>query len=169
MTTWSRGRVNLVWSAAHELHGLQVVMRRRPFGELLDEWAAEEDGGTVGPAEWDALPAKERAERTRANTGRLAALIMSWNLADDLGEPVPWPPRDATGEPIAWPPADQAGLDAGAAVLLQHCDASMIADMRTAYNEATNRVAPPLSPSSGDGPEDWSPADLPAQEAIAPA
>jgi len=126
---WQRGRVTLVWPEGHELHGLQVVMRRRPFGEVLDEWIEED------PRPWDELDPKERIARTRENAGALASLVLSWNLADDDGNPVP------------------VGVDG----LLAACDDVMIGAMREAYTSATSRVSPPLPKNSVDGPEGWDP------------
>lgn len=137
MTLWQRGRVTLAWSDKHELHGLEVVMRRKPMGEFLDDWLAEGDEATA----WDDLSPKERAIRTRRNAEDLAGLIVSWNLADDDEQPVP----------------------VGADSVLAHCDTAMINAMRDAYQAATTRVPPPLPESSTDGsevevPEDWGPA-----------
>lgn len=139
MALWQRGRVNLTWSEAHQLHGLEVVMRRQPFGEIIDEWLAEGDDRR----DWDELSPKERAVRSQKNAAEVGALIVSWNLADDDGLPVT-------------PSVEN---------LLAHCDSSMINDMREAYTAATARVAPPLPPSSDDGPPgEW---DLPPQETLA--
>lgn len=140
MTLWQRGRVTLTWSDKHELHGLEIVMRRKPFAEFLDDWLAEGDE----TAAWDDLSPKERAERTRRNAEDLASLIVSWNLADDDEQPVP----------------------VGVGSVLAHCDTAMINAMRDAYQAATTRVPPPLPESSTAGseaevPEDWGPAQEP--------
>lgn len=137
---WQRGRVNLTWSPGHELHGLEVVMRRQPFGQVLDEWETS-DSDASG---WLEASLKERAARSRDGAAHIVGLIISWNLADEKGAPVP---------------ITTDGL-------LSVCDFEMIEDMKAAYLEATRRVSPPLPPSSGDGPpasqpdppEDWGPA-----------
>lgn len=142
---WQRGRVELTWSPAHELHGLQVTMRRRPLGRVIEAWLV--DGEDEPRSD---LTMKEVIERRRRDADELASLVVSWNLADDEGAPVP-----ITGEGV-----------------LDNCDQAMISAMWRAYNDATVRVPPPLPESSGAGPavsqpdppEDWGPAQetLPA-------
>lgn len=181
METFQRGRVRLIWSDQHELHGLVVQCRRRPLREVLDGWLRESGDGRP----WSALSTAEKVAQAKENAEAFAELIMGWNLADDAGMLVPWPPLDSTGQTYAWPPAagkegDEARA-AGGALLMQHCDDDMISDMREAYIAATLRVAPPLPERSESGPggpsalsettapEDWTPATLPAaQEVISP-
>lgn len=136
---FQRGRVILEWPEDHELHGLEVVMRRRPLGEVMDAWAA---GDEVESIPWDDRTRKQHVEFNRRSVADLASLLVSWNLEDDRGQPIVLPDLDGTDE----------ALDARVAVLLQHCDAPMITDMRTAYNTALIRVAPPLPQSSEPGP-----------------
>lgn len=179
--TFQRGRITLVWSEGHELHGLRVNCRRRPLEEVLDGWLRESDDGRP----WSTLSVAEKVEQAKANAAVLAALIMSWNLADDNGVPVPWPPLDQYGQTHPWPPplgpAGDEARAAGGALLMQHCDDDMISDMRQAYLDATLRVAPPLpqkSESGPDGPsapsetstapEDWTPVTLPAAQEVSP-
>lgn len=135
---WQRGRVTLKWSPEHELHGLEVVMRRQPFGQVINDWMAEGEG----KAPWDDLTPKQRAERSTEAAEDLVAQIISWNFGDDDGNPVP------------------VSVDG----LLGECDSVMINQMQLAYSEATTRMPPPLSLSSDDGPPgEW---DLPAQETL---
>lgn len=144
---FQRGRVILEWPEDHELHGLEVVCKRQPLGEVIAEWADDIDDTT-----WDAMTRDQRTERTRANAAKLADLIVEWNFEDAKGQTV---------KPTA------AGV-------LAHCDGLMISDMRTAYNTAISRVAPPLPTSSGPGPgasstepeppENWDLAEM--QEAL---
>lgn len=145
---FQRGRVILEWPEDHELHGLEVVCKRQTLGEALAEWADDD----VDAAAWDALTRDQRAERTRRNAAKIADLIVEWNFEDAKGQPV---------KPTA------AGV-------LAHCDGLMISEMRTAYNTAISRVAPPLPTSSGPGPgassteppetENWDMAEM--QEAL---
>lgn len=158
---WQRGRVTLVWSPGHDMHGLEIVMRRQPFGEVLDDWAAE---GEEGRRAWAELTTAQRIESSRRSAVALGRLIVSWNLADDDGQPVVLPARDGTDE-----------VDAvRGAIVLQHCDSAMMQDMRDAYVGATLRVSPPLSASSDAGPapeleagvpEEWA-AAMPGQEVL---
>jgi hypothetical protein len=123
---WQRGKITLVWSEGHDLHGLEIVMRRRALGEIIQGW--QEEGNDDRP--WSEMSGPEKAAQARRNAAYLAGLIVSWNLAGDDGAPV-------------------APTVEG---LLRACDDDMIADMRTAYLEATLRVAPPLPASSDAGP-----------------
>lgn len=134
---FQRGRVRLVWSEEHELHGLEVVMRRRPLGEMNEATLAELPGEGKP---WANLTPKEKVARSEYNAADLASLIIEWNFTDDDGEPVP---ISAEG-------------------VLRHCDLDMINDMWEAYNGSTVRVSPPLPTSSDDGlSEDWAPIQEP--------
>lgn len=137
---WQRGRVTLTWSPDHELHGLEIVMRRRTLAEINEATLVErpDDGKS-----WASLTPKERVARTEANAEDLAGLIVSWNLADAAGELAPHTP---------------AGL-------LANLDPSIVNEMWDAYHGLTLRVAPPLPKSSEPGPSEW---DLPAQEPLDP-
>lgn len=173
--TFQRGRITLTWSEGHDLHGLQVQCRRRPLGEVLDVWLRDDDDGRP----WSALSTAEKVDRAKANAESFAAVIVGWNLADDDGAVVPWPPVDpATGGAVVWPPQDDRARAIAGAVLMRHCDDDMINDMREAYASVTLRVAPPLpqrSPNGPDGqpdpsttpaPEDWTPAALPVPQEL---
>jgi hypothetical protein len=162
---FQRGRVILEWPEKHELHGLEVVMRRQPFGDFMDNWLAD----LGGVAASDELPMKERAARMQRNADTFVELIVSWNLEDEGGEPVMLPPRiDGDAE------RDMER----ARVVHRHCDTAMLGAMRDAYESATTRVPPPLPENSGPGsppavstapemPEEWA---MPgAQEVLAPA
>lgn len=149
---FQRGRVTVKWPEGHELYGFEIVMRRRPFGEVLDEWEHETE-----QRDGAALTGAERAARSRAAAVSLVNLILSWNLEDD-----------DTGKPV---PVSVDGL-------LGVCDIDMIYAIRAAY-ESSLAVAPPLPTSSvpssstpssgmnGNGaatgpalptmPEDWGP------------
>lgn len=135
--TWQRGRIVLEWPPGHDLHGLEIVMRRQPFGQVIDDWMADGDG----KASWDDLTPKQRAERSTATSTGLVAQIISWNLGDAKGNPVP------------------VSVDG----LLGECDSVMINQIQLAYSTETNRLPPPLPESSDDGPGEW---DLPAQEVL---
>lgn len=176
METFQRGRITLVWSEGHELHGLRVECRRRPLDEVLDGWLRDADDGRP----WAELSTAEKVGQAKENAEVFAGLIVAWNLADDNGVPVPWPPVDQYGQAYSWPPAvgkegDEARA-AGAAVLMRHCDDDMIGDMRQAYTAATLRVAPPLPQRSESGPdgqsgpstttEEWAPAALPVTQEV---
>lgn len=128
MGVWMPGTVTLEWSAGHYLHGLEIVMRRKSLGEVIDQWTAL--GAEMDETKWSALPLAERAAKLRTSAEDLAALIVEWNGADRR-----------TGEPIA-PDAD------GVCRLLTFDD---IEDVWTAYRERTTRVSPPLPQSSDDG------------------
>jgi hypothetical protein len=152
---FKRGGVTLTWSERHELHGLEIVMRRQPLAEFVDQWMDD-----AGLADWDDLTRKERAERTRRNAENLAMLIESWNLEDEGGRLVELPPRDGTEK------ADRRRAD----IVLQHCDVAMINAMSTAHANATTSVPPPLPESSEPGStgptepepaEDWGPLQEP--------
>lgn len=139
---WQRGRVTLTWSPAHELHGLEIVMRRRSLGEINAAMLDEPDDRR----DWADLTTKQRIAQREANAADIAALVVSWNLADDDGVPVP----------------------PSAGGVLSVCDGPMLSAMWEAYNEATLRMSPPLPPSSDAGhavppPGEW---DLPAQEVL---
>jgi hypothetical protein len=144
---WQRGLITLAWSPAHDLHGLEIVMRRQPLGAVLADWLAEDD---LDSKPWDSLTKFERAERSERGAVQLSKLIIRWNLADESGRAVVLPERDGTDE------TDHArGM-----LILAHCDSDMINDMREAYTVKLQRVAPPLSDSSADGsaesePETW--------------
>lgn len=146
---WQRGKVTLTWSPGHDLHGLEVVMRRRPLGAVLASWREDGDDDR---RPWAELTGPEKAERVERDAAFLVGLIVSWNLADDDEQPVP------------------VTVDG----LLGECDDDMISDMRAAYVDATVRVAPPLPPNSDAGPapeldagvpEEWA-AAMPAQEVL---
>lgn len=137
VTGFQRKHVTLAWSDKHELHGLKVVMRRRPLGEMNAATLAELPG--EGKPWVDLTPA-EKVARSEYNAADLAGLIVEWNFTDDDGNHVP-----VTAEGV-----------------LRHCDLDMINDMWEAYNNSTVRVAPPLPKSSGDGlSEDWAPIQEP--------
>lgn len=175
---WRRGPVELTWKPGSEFHGLVVTCRRRPLGELLDEWATAPAGDD---RPWRELSAKEKITRLHAQARDVATLIVAWNLSDDAGEPIPWPPIDPmTMEPVPWPPAPgdlgERSREIATEAVLRHCDDDMISGMRAGYVAATMQVAPPLDERSESGPseappapEDWTPATLPAaQEVTAP-
>lgn len=134
---WQRGRVTLKWSEQHELHGLEIVMRRRPLKDTVAALMGDEDGGR----RWADFTPAEQGQRLERSAGKLAALIIGWNLADESGEAV-MPSAEA---------------------ILSLCDSDMITDMWTAYDEATSRVSPPLPKSSEPGPGEW---DLPPLELL---
>lgn len=119
---WQPGRVHLSWPEGHYLHGLEITMRRRSMGDVLDIWEREE----ATPAR-DA-PLAERAPAMRRSAEDLAALILDWNATDEASEPVP-----VTGP--------------GLLTVLSFDD---VQDVWDAYQNATSRVAPPL-PSNSDG------------------
>lgn len=171
---FQRGRVTLKWSEQHDLHGLEIVMRRKPLGEVFEGWLSE-DGDKLADRPWDERSAEERVEISERNASEFAALIVEWNLEDDDGRPVILPTLPSVGDS-----ARPAVLRRRGRVLLQHCDVDMIDSMRLAYSTATARVSPPLPTSSGPGPgasssdpkdpadsapmpEDWS---MPAQEPL---
>ncbi len=89
MALWQRGQVKLVWSEGHELHGLEVVMRRVPLGDTIEGWLSEPE---VRP-DWDDLTPKQRAERTQENAEQIGRLIVGWNYADEHGDAVPATPE----------------------------------------------------------------------------
>ncbi len=139
MALWQRGRITLVWSPEHPLHGLEITMRRRTLGEIADVL----ETGEAGRSAWGDLTPKERAARTVENAADLAGLIASWNFANDDGDPVP---HTAEG-------------------ILAHCDTDLINDVWDAYADATVRVAPPLRKNSSESqPEglEWEPMESPA-------
>lgn len=139
MTLFQRGLVTLVWPEEHQLYGLEIVMRRRSFGSIIEAWRTD-DSVAIPRAD---QPLKVQADAVQDDAEAFAALIVRWNLADEQGEPVP-----VSGD-----------------ALLATCDVDMLNDMRLAYEQATARVSPPLPVSSVDGPEDWTPS-LPAQEIL---
>jgi hypothetical protein len=138
---WQRGQIRLVWPAEHQMHGLEVLMRRRPIGPTIEEGLSG-----VEDRPWSELTAKERAIKAQENAADLAGLIVEWNFADEQGQPVP------------------ATVDG----ILTHVDNQMINDMWTAYGEGTSRVAPPL-PDSSDGGSPTDEWDLPPQEPMTPS
>ncbi len=143
---WKRGTITLTWPVGHEFHGLEIEMRRRPLGEIIDEWLALADHeGSDSDAD-PRLTTAVQIERNRTSAADFAALVVRWNLAGPWGEVAPF-----TGEG-----------------LLSVCDAAMISAMWRAYNDAANRVAPPLSQSSNAGPVVTAPAgwDMGAQEVL---
>jgi len=146
--TFRRGLVTLVWPEDHELHGLKVVMRRRPFADVIEEIESE------SAENWNDLTPRERAERSRGNAATLGGLIVSWNLADDDGNLVELPPLSWNWSPDAIAKAKNDRAD----VLIRHCDQQMIADMRDAYMAGTSRISVPLEPSSAPGPAGASPS-----------
>jgi hypothetical protein len=139
-TLWQRGRVVLVWPEQHEMHGLEVVMRRRSLAEANELMLTERPGDGK---DWADLSPKERVARAENGADDLADLIVSWNFADDYGNPVP---HTAAG-------------------ILAACDNQMINAMWETYNDAIIRVSPPLPKSSEPGPDEW---DLPPQETLSP-
>lgn len=124
-TLWRRGTITLTWPEGHEFHGLEVEMRRRPLGQVIDEWLATGDDAPRAD-----LPMKEIIEQRHRDAANFAALVVRWNLADEAGAPAP-----ITGEGV-----------------LSACDQAMISAMWRAYHETATRVAPPLSQSSNVGP-----------------
>jgi hypothetical protein len=137
---FQRGRIILEWPEGHDLHGLEVVMRRRPLGEVMDAWATADELESIP---WDDRTKEQHIELNRRNVAELAGMLVSWNFEDQRGRPVVLP----------------EALERRVEVLLRHCDAPMITDMRTAYNTALIRVAPPLPPSSAPGPEATEPEE----------
>lgn len=125
MGLWQLGRVVLEWHEPGPTHGLRIVMRRRPLGELADLW---EKPGAEDDRKVATMTRAEKAKETRENSALLAGLILEWNIAGGDGELAP-----ITGES-----------------LLAYCDLDTINDIWDRYTEATTRVAPPL-PSSSDG------------------
>ena len=119
---WRPGLVTLEWPAGHYLHGLEIVCRRRPLGEVLDLWVA--GSGSERP-----LEPQERADQLRRNADELASLIVEWNADDSADQAVP-----ATGE--------------GLLSILTNDD---IDDVWDAYRQATSRVPPPLPQNSDAG------------------
>jgi|SRR6187455_1305230 len=137
---WQRSTVTLKWPEQHELHGLEIVMVRQPFGQVIDEWLTQ---GGEHPADFDDLTPAQQAERSLQTATGFVAQIISWNLEDLRGNPVP---------------VSVEGL-------LANCDGPLISQMRIAYAEGTSRVAPPLSQSSAPGPapapvDEWDLAGL---------
>lgn len=128
MGLWQLGRVNLVWKEPGPTQGLEITMRRRPLGEVTDQWLADDPDLTdKRPA--SELNLRERAELMRRNAAKLVKLIIEWNVDGGGGEPAP----------------------ISAKSLLTHCDLNTINDIWDRYAEATTRVAPPLPSSSDDG------------------
>lgn len=136
---WRRGPITLVWPEGHELHGVEIVMRRRTLGEIAESYKDDEI---------DRKPAGERtAAESRAiierNAADLASVIIEWNLADDNDEIAAITPHS----------------------VLRLIDPVMSRSVWDAYNEASSRVAAPLAQRSADGPSEW---DLPPIEPMSP-
>lgn len=124
---WRRGRVVLTWEHDPELAGLRIVMRRRPLGETLERWEAEDTAASL-PA-WEEMSGRQRADKLRGFADDLASLIVEWNLEDDRG--------------------DVAEISGASLVAL--LDNETIIAIRETYEQATTKVAPPLPQPSGDG------------------
>jgi hypothetical protein len=124
---WAPGVATLYWPEGHYLHGLEIVMRRRPLGEVLDLW--REFGSDDQRLLRDMTPA-ERADSMQDSVEKLAKLVEEWNAVDRK-----------TREPIE--PTVEG--------LLATLGFDDVDDVWTAYRDATTRVAPPLPPSSADG------------------
>lgn len=169
---FARSSITLKWSPDHELHGFEVVMRRRSLREELADITADDD--EFAGRSLEQLSIEERAALSARKAGQFAALILSWNLEAEDGAPIVLPERAPGESEIDW--VRQRGE-----ILMQHCDGDMINDMRLAYLTGVARVSPPLPEKSEPGsgtdstksdephepmPEDWS---MPAAEALDPS
>jgi len=144
---FQRGRVILEWPEGHELHGLEVLVKRQPFADFMDTWLSEASDVTA----FDEQTQKERAMRMQRRADTFVELIVGWNLEDERGEPVVLPPRIE---------GDAERDHERSRIVHSHCDTAMLGAMRDAYEAATTRVPPPLPANSGPGspPEAGGPA-----------
>jgi hypothetical protein len=136
--TWSAGRIIIGFPAGHPQHGLEVVMRRRRIGEVLNDLAEP------APKTREELEAMDRAEQaaelarlSQANLEEYASLIVDWNFAVPVKD-------ERTGKYVDQP------VPVGVDGLLQMDDDTFTA-IQEAYTTATRRVAPPLPEPSGGG------------------
>lgn len=106
-------RVNVAFEEGHEYHGCEVVLRKLTLGEYLDIVGITADSGInhVG----DQLK-------------RMGDKLVSWNLEDEDGTPIPATPD---------------------AVLEQ--DKDLMIAVLNAWLDALNGVPAPLEPNSPDG------------------
>ena len=138
-TTWTPGLVTLEWTEGHYLHGLRIVMRRRPVGDVLKIWR-ESDPSTEDGRKASELDYRQRATVAEDSVTSLAGLIEEWSAVTRTGEPIPATPDG----------------------LLSMLTFEDIDDIWTEYHNRTTRVARPLSPSSDDGSPSAGPEfDLP--------
>lgn len=105
-------RINVSFEPGHDLHGLEVVLRKLTLGEYLDIIGLGEVGmNHIG----DQLKA-------------MGDKLISWNLEDDNGQPVPATPEAVLGQ-----------------------DKDLMVTILEAWLEALNGVAAPLEQSSPAG------------------
>lgn len=136
--TWSAGRVVIDFPQGHPQHGLEVVMRRRRIGEVLDDLTAPP------PKSREELTAMTREEQqaytaqmSSDSIAELAGLIVDWNFAVPVKD-------EETGAWVDTPvPLGPDG------VLLM--DDDTFTAIQDAYRTATTRVAPPLPEPSDAG------------------
>lgn len=139
MGTWSLGKINVRWPEGHPQHGLEVCLRRRPVGEVLEELKHPTDRPTVSDEAFEAMTIEERARHSadiaEFNLREFAELLISWNFVQQT---------TVNGELIEQPIlADYEGL--------LEMDNETVSELRKAYDEATTRVAPPLPQPSDAG------------------
>ena len=142
MALWQLGRIVLEWREPGPMQGLEIVMRRRPLGEVIEKVWLVDDPDRDDERRWSELTWAERAERARTSAANIVELVVSWNIDGGDGEPAP-----VTAE-----------------TLLQACDFDAINSIWEKYGEATTRVAPPLPSSSGGGePSEETALQLPTE------
>lgn len=126
----------LIWPEGHELHGLEVRMRRVSIADTLTAMELSEDPDGESPEDWRG--------RLASMADLVAGHLIGWNLRDAVLDEGGMLEVNHDGEPATRPvPADVAGV--------RSLDVRTLRAIMVGWTQAVVGVSDPLSPPSGDG------------------